>query len=80
MARRSDTGAEPTRNGPGAYRARSETFNMFPLLSQVEAHVQRINKGPEGDLISYDLTAKAQAQSLHFQHQNHQLSTSIHML
>eukprot|EP00913_Durusdinium_trenchii_P033714 g31562.t1 len=34
---------------------------MFPLLSQVEAHVQRINKGPEGDLISYDLTAKAQA-------------------
>ncbi|CAK9025980.1 unnamed protein product [Durusdinium trenchii] len=27
----------------------------------VEAHVQRINKGPEGDLISYDLTAKAQA-------------------
>ena len=27
----------------------------------VEAHVQRINRGPDGDLISYDLTAKAQA-------------------
>ena len=30
--------------------------------SEVEAHVQRINRGPDGDLISYDLTAKAQAQ------------------
>ena len=30
-------------------------------LTKVEAHVQRINYGLEGDLISYDLTAKAQA-------------------
>ncbi|CAJ1405643.1 unnamed protein product [Effrenium voratum] len=28
----------------------------------VDAHVQRINLGPAGDLISYDLSAKAQAE------------------
>lgn len=46
--------------------AASHCFTL--LLPEVEAHVQRINRGPDGDLISYDLTAKAQAQHQGLQH------------
>lgn len=38
------------------------TYLDMVRCAEVEAHVQRINHGPDGDLISYDLTAKAQAQ------------------
>ncbi len=43
------------------FNAASHCFTMLQR-PEVEAHVQRINRGPDGDLISYDLTAKAQAQ------------------
>ena len=32
-----------------------------PKCVQVEAHVQRVNRDPDGELLSYDLTARAQA-------------------
>ena len=64
--KRFDTGAGPMPNGSTPHVFSRKTFtasHCFTLLRhEVEAHVQRINRGPDGDLISYDLTAKAQAQ------------------
>lgn len=54
MARRFDTGAEHIGNGPG-----TESVGLFTSI-EVEAHVLQISRGPDGELTSYDLTAKAQ--------------------
>ena len=46
---------------PWLWRSCADAVQLLFILSEVEAHVQRVNRDADGVLQSYDLTARAQA-------------------